>query len=396
MKYLKLFPLLILSASVFAQTKLYVIKATSKNVAINDGGILDKNAWSLSPKARPDVYTADRTRKTKYVTFYTDIDSIRVKVKPGTKYNFVILLNGKDSCYTQIASAIPPEIKTLRNIVDNDTIPFILTTYNAISFKAIINSKDTVNLHFDTGSWDLRLTKDAIMKKTTLLSGQQDYLSGKLAPNFKKLNKVFKLQLGSLVFSNPEFSVTDLSAHEMDGRFGWNLFEGKQIELDYDKSLMIIHSGKLLKLPKGYVKSVLEFKSNFVMVKGAMKKANRVYKGNFLMDTGSEQSIILDSAWSATANYASNLQLLRTITLHNPRSVKFETKMVVAPAFKINGFMLIDVPALILGTRNPAGFSVNTLGNDVLKRFNVIIDLKNDCIYWKPNKLFKMKYGENS
>ena len=278
----------------------------------------------------------------------------------------------------------------------HDTIPFTLTSYDAISFKAVINDMDTVNLHFDTGSWDLRLTKDAIIKKTKLLSDQPEYLSGNSAPDFNKLNKVFKLQIGKLIFTNPKFAATDLTAHEMDGRFGWNLFEGKQIELDYDKGLLIVHSGKLIKAPKGYVKSNLEFRHSFVIVKGAMKKGEQKYSGDFLMDTGSEQAIILDSAWAASADFAKNLKLIRSIVLHNPRGVKFETKVVLAPAFEINGFELTGIPTLILGTRNPAGFSINNIGSDVLKRFNVIMDFKNDCIYWKPNKLVDTKYRERS
>lgn len=379
-----------------AQKRLPVIKATSKSVAIRDGDLLDKNAWSLSPGTRPDVFIAERTRKTKWVTFYTDIDSIRVKVKPGTIYDFVILLNDKDSCYTQIASAVPPDDKTEREMVIHDTIPFTLTSYNAISFKATINDVDTVTLHLDTGSWDLRLTKDAVMKKTKLLSSQSGYLSGKAAPDFNKLNKVFKLQIGKLIFANPKFAVTDLTAHEMDGRFGWNLFEGKQVELDYDKSRLIVHSGKLKKAPRGYVKSDLEFRHSFMIVKGAMKKGTQQYSADFLMDTGSEQAIILDSVWAASSNFASNLTLLRSIILHDPRGVKFETKVVLAPALEMSGLEITGIPTLILGTRNPAGFSINTLGNDVLKRFNVMMDFKNDCIYWKPNKLVDVKYRERS
>jgi hypothetical protein len=111
MKIVTFVPLIFLSTFSIAQNKCKVIKATSKSVAIKDGDELDKNAWTLSPKARPDVFTADRIRKTKYVTFYTDIDSIRVKVKPGSRYDFVILLNGKDSCYTRIESAVPQEDK---------------------------------------------------------------------------------------------------------------------------------------------------------------------------------------------------------------------------------------------------------------------------------------------
>ncbi|HVV03281.1 MAG TPA: helix-turn-helix domain-containing protein, partial [Puia sp.] len=104
------FMLTLVARTVTAQQvtrQLPIIKASSRYVSINDGGYLDKNAWNLNPKLRPDVYTADRTRQTKWVTFYTDIDSIRVRVKPGTTFDFIILLNGTDSCYTRIASALP-------------------------------------------------------------------------------------------------------------------------------------------------------------------------------------------------------------------------------------------------------------------------------------------------
>ena len=391
MKILSLLPVIFLTSLSIAQTKLTVIKATSKTVSIKDGNLFTKNSWSLSPTIRPDIYTTERTRKTKWVIFYTDIDSIKVKVKPGTRYNFVILYNDKDSCYTQIASAVPPEDKAFRKVAISDTIPFTLTSYNAIAFKAVINGTDSVDLHFDTGSWDFRLTKDAIVKKTKLLSGQTGS-----TPNFSKLNKVSKLQIGKLVITNPDFAASDVTAHDMDGRFGWNLFEGKQVELDYAKSRMIVHSGKLIKAPKGYVRSNLDFRNSFMIVKGAMKKGDQLLPGNFLMDTGSGQAIILDSAWSASADFAKGLQLIRSIILHNPRGDKFETKVVLAPAFEMSGYTLSNIPTLILGTRNPAGFSVNNLGNDLLKRFNVIMDFKNDCIYWKPNHLFNMEFGKDS
>eukprot|EP01132_Coremiostelium_polycephalum_P016238 gene16238-19547_t len=109
MKYIFLFCFFLGLTPVFAQSKLPVIRATSNKVAINDGGYLDKNRWTLSPAAKPDVFTADRTRETKWVTFYTDLDSIRIKVKPGSSTDFVILLNGKDSCYTRVVSAIGPQ-----------------------------------------------------------------------------------------------------------------------------------------------------------------------------------------------------------------------------------------------------------------------------------------------
>jgi len=387
--------LLFLIQPVFAQTKLPVIKATSKSVAINDGGYLDKNAWSLSPQIKLDVFTADRTRKTKWVTFYTDIDSIKVKVKPGTRFNFVVVLNGKDSCFTQIASAIPPDAAVKSNVATHDTIPFILTSYNAIAVKAIVNGTDTLTIHFDTGSWDFRLTKDAILKKTKLLSNQPGALSGTTNPDYNKINKVFKIQMGHLVWNNPVVGVTTLTAHEMDGRFGWNLFEGKCVQIDYDKSIIIIHS-KLPKGLKGYTKSKLDFRNSFVIAKGNFEIGKNKYPGNFLMDTGADQAIILDSAWAASRNFAADLKLIKTTVLKNPRGVKFEIKVVLAPLLKINNIALTNIPTSILAGKNPAGFEINNFGNDLLKRFNMILDFKNDCLYLQPNKLMGVKYREGA
>lgn len=382
MRYLTLLFLLI-SASLCAQTKLPVIKATSRKVAIKDGEILDKNAWSLSPQIKLDVFTAERTRKPKNVIFYTDIDSVKVKVTPGSKFDFVVLLNGKDSCFTRIESAIPPEDKQVKASLD--TIPFVLTDHDAISFKAVINGKDTVLLHFDTGSWGMRLTKDAIVKKTNLVSDKAN-------PDFDKLNKVTKLQIGSLIYNDPEFEVTGNTARDMDGRFGWTLFEGKQVELDFDKSLMIVHSGKFIKTPNGYVRSELVFNHSFMIAKGSIIKGNQKLSGDFLMDTGAESSIILDSTWAAHAQFASGLPVLKTIVLHDPRGKEYKTQVVQAPAFELNSIKLESVPAQILGSRNPTGLPLNYLGSGLLKRFNMIFDFRNDCIYWKPNKLFNAPF----
>lgn len=85
--------------SAFSQNNWPVIKATSKKIDIKDDELLKKDAWTIVPEARPDVYLTSA----KKVTFYTDLENISFKVDPkvGT-YNFIVLLNGKDSAWTQI------------------------------------------------------------------------------------------------------------------------------------------------------------------------------------------------------------------------------------------------------------------------------------------------------
>ena len=102
MKRIKLLTLLLLTSIIqlsIAQTKLQVIRATSKTVDIKEDENLKKGAWIISPEINPDVYVTSA----KKVSFYTDISSISFEINPKVgAYNFIILLNEKDSAKTQI------------------------------------------------------------------------------------------------------------------------------------------------------------------------------------------------------------------------------------------------------------------------------------------------------
>ncbi len=91
------------------QKVLPVIKANSAKADIKDGEIYQKAEWNLSPATRPDIYYSLEPAKQNQITFYTDIDSISFNTLPGKTYDFIILLGGKDSCYTRISTIPAPK-----------------------------------------------------------------------------------------------------------------------------------------------------------------------------------------------------------------------------------------------------------------------------------------------
>jgi hypothetical protein len=84
----------------FSQERMPVLQATSEMVDIKDGRAFKKSAWRISPQLNPDVYTTHT--KNERVTFYTDIDSMSFLIDPQRTYGFIILLNGRDSAFTEI------------------------------------------------------------------------------------------------------------------------------------------------------------------------------------------------------------------------------------------------------------------------------------------------------
>ena len=83
-----------------AQVHLPLIHATSDLVNIRDGKDLTIGEWSIAPEAKPDIYTSNKIGE--WVTFITDLDSISFQIQADSVYDFIILLNGKDSAFTQI------------------------------------------------------------------------------------------------------------------------------------------------------------------------------------------------------------------------------------------------------------------------------------------------------
>ncbi|MGK0363101.1 MAG: hypothetical protein ACI85O_000143 [Saprospiraceae bacterium] len=386
MKYLIFLFSFLFSVTTFAQSKkLPVLNSNSPTVSYSDNGWFEKDGWTLVPEAKPDVYLSDRSSKTKKVIFYSDIDSIEFKVKPGATFDFVILLNGKDSCFTRIQSVVPPGKPKIAS-TKIDTIPFTLTEHDAIHVKAILNEKDTMNLHFDTGSFGFRLTQKAIKEKTDMLSQQPDYMMGKGKPDFNSLGQAKSLRLGTMNFESPRIRATLLTAYDMDGKFGWVLFDGKYLEINYSENLLIIHSQKPAGLRK-YTKLPIEWVRPFICIKASLKVDSKKYKGTFLLDSGANQALIIDRDWAKAQNFPDDLEVLRTTTLRDPRGNEFEAKTVKCPSLVVKKNELVDVPATMLSGQNPTGFPINYFGNEVMKRYDTILDFQNDVIYFRSNKL---------
>jgi len=115
--------LLVFAAISVCSQNLPVIHATSELVTIKEDYKLSMSTWTIVPEAKPDVYETSAS----HVSFITDIDSIAFHIEKGKQYDFIIVLNGKDSAYTQIIWA-PSKLDILKggrefNYSDDRYIP---------------------------------------------------------------------------------------------------------------------------------------------------------------------------------------------------------------------------------------------------------------------------------
>ena len=169
-----------------------------------------------------------------------------------------------------------------QNSIHSDTLSFEITKANNIIFKSVLDNQDTLNLYLDTGGTELVLKHSAIKARTHLLDGKNDQYK---EINYEPLEGHYSLSLKNLKWDSLTIYPTSLLPEEADGHFGWNLFDGKVVELDYEKNWMVIHDA-LPAIANDYAKLDIEFINTLFCINSEVTVAGRKFTNRYLFDTG--------------------------------------------------------------------------------------------------------------
>lgn len=249
--------------------------------------------------------------------------------------------------------------------------------------KAVFNALDTLNLNFDTGSSDLTLTTHTLQKKLT--SAPELY------------NSLYNLQIGNVHFKTAVYDAL-LAGHDTDGRFGWDLFKGKVVEINYDKNIMVIHP----KLPayamkdKTYTALNIRYFDNVFSVESTISQNGIKQKALFLFDSGYQRTAMLDNDLMKEGHFpADQMKVIKTVIMKGAQGNEIPVITSNLEVLKIGKYALWDVPVQQVTIHKPLkGTNIHILGNEVLKRFNTFLDFQNHVVYLKPNQLFHVEYIE--
>ena len=297
-----------LTNSSFAQEKTKLVKATTSRVAIKDGNNPVTKWWEyLQTNVKPVVYHITKINQNRKVTFYTDIDSISFDVKPNNKYDFKVLLNSKDTCYAQISTVIPSYYKDCKNCkITSDTIPFILENDHYIHIKGKINNSEILDFIFDTGAGSFVLNEKGQKIAKLKLDGQSDN-EGSSGFTIEKTSSSNHLQLSNSNWKNLPITYIDYQGSiNTDGVIGYNIFEDKVVEIDYEKNIFIIHNEMPSNIT-GYSKQQIRHDLNGTFIQATLNNGEKDFTGWYLFDTGGSLTV------SVSGDYATKNNLYGTM-----------------------------------------------------------------------------------
>jgi hypothetical protein len=200
------------------------------------------------------------------------------------------------------------------------------------------------------------------------------------------------LQLSALQWKNlPLLYIDYKGSLSSDGVIGFNVFEDKVVEIDYNKSIMIIHS-KLPLEKSGYTESKMRHNINGSFIQGTLNNGEKDCTGWFLFDTGGNLTVAVDGDFSTANQLYGTMKKLGNSSTSGTGSNILKSETDILPKLKIVDFVMSGVPIQLQSSTANFFDGAGIIGNSVLERFNVIIDYPNATIYLKPNYLFNKTF----
>lgn len=386
--------LLTLTQTVSCQSTKPTLNATSQIISIKEGDYLFKDSWGASSEVKLDTYVANKFTGTREITFYSDIDSLTFKTEPNKAYNFTILLNGKDKANTQIRTYVNEEPtnkvfdyyrKDGKKNTKSDTLKFTIGEKNRIHLEGKINNSEPIDFIFDTGAGTNVVRTAVIGDKVNLkIDGvTQNNGADGVTTKEKSSGNIFEIE--NLIWEDARVVSIDYKEPLFDAVLGWGAFKYKVLEIDYENQIMVSH--KNLSIPSDYAKLPIQMFGGTPYIEISLFTNGKESKGWFSIDTGFNKTVLVSEKFTKENNLLDNAEILKTSTYQGSAGIPRKKMDILLPKIKLGPYEIYHFPISITDKDAEGVENNDYLGGELLKKFNIILDFKNNFIYLKPNKL---------
>lgn len=396
--------LLLLLHPAWAQKKLPVLRSGSTTLSVKEGNFLYRDVWEVSTKTKPDVFTANRFLGKQRIVFYSDQDSLVLSVKPGRTYDFVVLVNGADSAFTQVSTRAGAKPTLTPKLVYTskrhkgagaDTLAFRLDKKFFIHLQGKVNGSDSLDFLFDTGAGAVVIGSSLLETKVRAALNGSTTNVGTDGSGQVKTSSGNKLEIGDLTWQNASLLAIDYKGFPFDAVLGWVAFENKVVAIDYEKRQLIVSDAPSSEMAE-YARVDLKLLNGIPYVKCALAANGRQTEGWFDLDTGSDGGLLIGQQFAASSGLARGLKRIGSAETRGSSGGVVKQRICVLPTFRIGTYELYELPLAINEADPVGGVAAENMGSQVLKRFNWILDFKHNVAYCKPNKWLYAPLPESS
>jgi predicted aspartyl protease len=353
--------------------------------------VLTRGAWTPDPRIARDVYFARRSEDSARVTFYSGPDSLALVVAPGESQDFIVWVDGHVACLSSVSASrrSPRRVGSSSGPVE---IPFTMGPGSKMRVQARVNGSRPLSLLFDTGGFEMTLFPSAAAKRAQTHGGVKTPVQGTggVTTGMKTVDN--RVEITGLEWEDQEIITMSRQSEPGDGILGIGQFHDHVVEIDFDRHVMVLHDS----LPadaREHARIPLEWKGTVLSMPMGFRTTSGSGRADVLLDTGSNGTLTLDSAF--TARYASAQKRTWGMPAYaggiGPARIALERTTL--PEVRLGDVSIPEVPVYLVPAVASRGMT-SIIGLELLRRFHLYIDLRHDALYLKPAKDLRAPYPE--
>lgn len=290
---------------------------------------------------------------------------------PGTPH---VLLAAVIACATSglscSANATPVEI------------PFEQDKDHRIYVRGSVNRSEPLRFLVDTGADGLALSRAIVPRASVVIDDRTENTGsdGVTTMDYSTRNDV---EIGGL-HTRMGAVVVDYRNRPFDAVLGWKFFEGKVVEINYDRQQLAVH--RSLPDVAGYTRANIRWIDNTPAIEVTLGNGDTVFKPWLALDTGSNGSIDLSHAYSLRHGLVKAFtQKVGTSRFTGSAGNVIRAVDVRVPSASIQG-LVIGNAAASFPIDDDASTGDGTIGAGILRQFNMLLDMKTGEVYLRRNQ----------
>jgi predicted aspartyl protease len=258
-------------------------------------------------------------------------------------------------------------------------IPFVLGAGDNILVEAVLNETDPCTLMLHTAATDVFLTEEAVRKAKSVEWTGAGKLTSWGGESNSRLSANNLLQIGTLQWAGIKVWEDKHTGFGADGKFGLDLFDGRVVEIDFDRQRIATYEAVPAKAAK-YQRLKLESSQGDHFITADCVVEGAPHRNRFLIHTGYCGGLLLDDDFVTKTGIDGQIEVDKETSMQDSFGKTLKVKNVTLPAIVIGDVRMERVPSgFFSGAIGRQKKSI--MGMAVLKQLNLIFDIANESLY---------------
>lgn len=270
-------------------------------------------------------------------------------------------------------------------------IPFAIAGDSRIYITAHVNGSDSLRFLVDTGASSIVLNTNSPKLKSYIHNGESANNLGTSGENIVTYSHDNTVIVGSIQYDKAGCAHIPYPPEYWDGVFGLNGLAAFNIEINYDDFKIYCYPKEKLTVDNSYISLPFIYKYDVPFIHLPIKLNGSLHNLLLEVDTGSDRVIDLNTPFVNRNNLLDTQKPFATSRIASSDGGSGDLKNVFFDEVVVGPYIMPKVAGafstLSSGMQSKDDID-GMIGNNFLKRFNLLIDFKTNILYLQPNNFY--------